>query len=315
MTDPYAILGVSRTASADEIRRAYRTLAKALHPDARPGDKASEERFKQVGQAFKLLSDADKRAKFDRGEIDGEGNERAAFHFRSRPGGSAGQRGPTGRFEDISDLFSDLFSENQARAGRRGPGAGAGAGAGGFASGFGGDAGRRGPGADLKAGVTVTFEEAMRGAKRRVGLSAARAVEVSIPAGVETGTVLRLRGQGEPSLTGGPPGDALVEVRVAPHAFFRREGDDVWVDLPITPREAAFGAVVRAPTVDGPVEVRVPEGANSLHKLRLRGKGAPKAEGGRGDQIIQLVIDLPTNDPALDSFLETSKGLISIRLK
>lgn len=291
MTDPYAILGVSRSASADEIRRAYRKLAKTLHPDARPGDKQAEERFKEVGRAFKLLSDPDTRARFDRGEIDAEGNERAPFHFRSRPGESAGARGPSGRFEDISDLFSDLFSDGGARRGRGGMGGA------GFAP---------AKGADLKAGVTVSFEEAMRGAKRRVGLTGGRAVEVSIPAGVESGKVLRLRGQGQPGPHGGPAGDVLVEVRVRSHDWFRRDGDDIRLDLPISLKEALFGGAVRAPTVDGPVEVRVPAGANSGAQLRLRGKGAPKASGGgRGDQIIKLVVDVPLNDPALEAFLET----------
>ncbi|MGJ3231305.1 MAG: DnaJ C-terminal domain-containing protein [Oceanicaulis sp.] len=293
MTDPYAILGVPRSASADEIRRAYRKLAKALHPDTRPGDKQAEERFKEVGRAFKLLSDPETRARFDRGEIDADGNERAPFHFRSRPGESAGQRGPSGRFEDISDLFSDLFSDVGARRGR---GAG-GMGGAGFAP---------AKGADLKAGLTVSFEEAMRGAKRRVGLSGGRAVEVAIPAGVESGKVLRLRGQGAPGPQGGAPGDALIEVRVRPHDWFRRDGDDIRLDLPISLKEALFGGAVRAPTVDGPVEVRVPAGANSGAQLRLRGKGAPRASGaGRGDQIIKLVVDVPLNDPALEAFIET----------
>ncbi|MEQ8435575.1 MAG: J domain-containing protein [Oceanicaulis sp.] len=293
MTDPYAILGVSRSASADEIRRAYRKLAKALHPDTHPGDKPSEERFKEVGRAFKLLSDPEKRAKFDRGEIDAEGNERAPFHYRSRPGESTGQRGPSGRFEDISDLFSDLFSEGGGRRARGGPG--------GMGGGF--------PptrGADLKAGVTVSFEEAMRGAKRRVGLSGGRAVDVAIPPGVESGKVLRLRGQGEPGGRGGPAGDVLIEVRVSAHDWFRRDGDDIRVDLPISLKEALFGGAVRAPTVDGPVEVRIPAGANSGSQLRLRGKGAPRATGtGRGDQIIKLVVDVPLNDPSLETFIET----------
>ena len=293
MKEPYAILGVSKSASADEIRRAYRKLAKELHPDARPGDKAAEERFKDVGQAFKLLSDPDAKAKYDRGEIDADGNERAAYHFRSRPGGPAGQRGPSGRFEDISDLFSDLFSDlgqggRQSAAGGPRPGAGA----------------RPMKGRDLKAGVTVSFAEAMRGGKRRVGLTGGRTVEVSIPAGVEAGQVLRLRGQGEAGGQGGPAGDCLIEVAIRPHAFFRRDGADVRVDLPITLKEALFGGAVRAPTVDGPVEVRVPAGANSGAQLRLRGKGAPKAGGGQGDQIIKLIIDVPMNDPSLESFIE-----------
>ncbi len=286
MKDPYAILGVTKSASADEIRRAYRKLAKELHPDARPDDKQAEERFKEVGQAFRLLSDPETRARFDRGEIDANGQETAAFHFRSRPGGPAGQRGPSGRYEDISDIFSDLFSD------------------------FGGARGgpRPGPqpvkGRDLKAGVTVSFEEAMRGGKRRVGLTGGRAVEVAIPAGVEPGQVLRLRGQGEPGQQGAPAGDCLVEIAIRPHAWFRRDGADIRLDLPISLKEALFGGAVRAPSVDGPVEVRVPAGANSGAQLRLRGKGAPKPGGGHGDQIIKLIVDVPLNDPALEAFIE-----------
>jgi DnaJ-class molecular chaperone len=286
MQDPYAILGVSRTASADEIRSAYRKLAKELHPDARPDDKASEERFKQVGQAFKLLSDVDKRARFDRGEIDAGGNERAAFHFRSRPGGPSSQRGPSGRFEDVSDIFSDLFSDSGAQRRARGAGQGA------------------AKGADLRAGVTISLEDSILGAKRRVGLSDGRTVEVSLPAGVDAGQVLRLRGQGSPGRGGGPAGDALIEVAVRPHPHLRREGADLRLDLPISLKEALFGGKVRAPTVDGPVEVRVPAGASSGAQLRLRGKGAPTSGGGRGDQIIKLVIDVPLNDPALEAFIE-----------
>lgn len=282
MTDPYAILGVSRTASADEIRRAYRKLAKALHPDARPNDKAAEEKFKEVTQAFKLLSDPEQRARFDQGEIDAQGQERPAYHFRSRPGGGPGDRGPSGRFEDLGDLFSDLFTD------------------------FGGSRSRAQPmrGAEIKGLLNVSFEEAMKGAKKRVSLSNGKSLEVGVPAGVESGKVLRLRGQGHPGRDGGPAGDALVEIVIAEHPWFRREGENIRLDLPISLKEALFGGTVRAPTVDGMVEVRVPAGANSGAQLRLRGKGAPKAEGGRGDQIIRLVIDVPLDDPELEGFVE-----------
>ena len=281
--DPYAILGVSRTASADEIRRAYRKLAKELHPDARPGDKAAEEQFKHVTQAFTLLSDPEQRARFDQGEIDAAGQERPAYHFRSRPGGGPGARGPSGRFEDLGDMFSDLFTD------------------------FGGSRAQAQAlkGADINARLTVTFEEAIKGGKKRVTLGSGKAVEVAIPAGVETGKVLRLRKQGHPGRNGGPVGDALVEIVIAPHAWFRREGDHIRLDLPISLKEALFGGVVRAPTVDGPVEVRVPAGANSGAQLRLRGKGAPTQSGDRGDQIIRLVVDVPLNDPHLEDFVES----------
>lgn len=287
MKDPYAILGVSRSASADEIRRAYRKLAKELHPDTRPDDKAAEERFKEVTQAFKLLSDPEKRARFDQGDIDAEGRETASFHFRSRPGAGASQRGPRGQFEDIGDIFSELFND------------------------FGGqERGRRARpqprrGADVRAGVTVSFEEAVTGAKRRVEFQPGKPIDVTIPPGVEDGQVLRLKGQGQPGQAGGPAGAGLVEVKIRPHAYFRREGEDIRIDLPISLKEALQGGKVRAPTVEGPVEVRVPEGTSSGALLRLRGKGVPKPDGTRGDQIIRLMIDVPLDDAELERFVET----------
>lgn len=290
MRDPYAILGVTKSASADEIRRAYRKLAKELHPDARPDDAKAEERFKEVTQAFKLLSSAETRAKFDRGEIDADGRERAPFHYRSHPDAPPGQRGPSGRFEDISDIFSDLFADRARAAGARG--------------GSGGPR-RAAPGADMRGEITVSFEESVLGAKKRVSFQGGRAIEISVPAGVEDGQVLRLRGQGAPSSSGGPAGDALITVRIRPHALFQREGRDIRIDLPISLKEAVLGGVVRAPTVDGVVEVRVPAGSISGALLRLRGKGAPGADGKRGDQIIRLIIDVPPADPALEAFLET----------
>lgn len=286
MMDPYSILGVSRTASAAEIRAAYRKLAKALHPDARPNDKAAEERFKQVTAAFKLLSSDETRARYDRGEIDSEGRERAPFHYRSRPGGGPSDRGPSGKFEDIGDIFSDLFSDfgaqNQAGARRQQPPQ---------------------SGADIKRTVKISFIEAMKGTKRRVQVRDGKMLDVSIPAGVEDGRVLRLKGQGEkPPL--GQAGALLISIQVEPHSVLKREGQDIRLDLPVDLKEALFGAKVRVPTLEGDVDVRVPAGANSGTLLRLRGRGVSDDKGEKGDQIIRIMVDLPLNDPSLEAFIE-----------
>lgn len=277
MTDPYSILGVPKSADADEIRRAYRKLAKELHPDANPGDKAAEDRFKKVSAAFKLLSNAETRARYDRGEIDGEGNERAAFHPGYAGAGAARGQTRAGGFEDISDIFSDLFTDFRPRSRAR-------------------------KGADLRFRLDLDFLDAAKGATKRVTLPAGRTLDVRTPPGVTDGQTLRLAGQGEPGAAGGPPGDALVELHVRPHKYFSRDGDDVRLDLPVSFAEAVKGAKVRAPTIDGAVEVQVPPGSSSGTLLRLRGKGFPTKGGKRGDQIIRVLIDLPADDAALKSF-------------
>ncbi|MEN0652562.1 MULTISPECIES: DnaJ C-terminal domain-containing protein [Hyphobacterium] len=276
MTDPYSILGVPKSADADEIRRAYRKLAKELHPDANPGDQAAEDRFKKVSSAFKLLSNTETRARYDRGEIDGEGNERAAFHPGYAGAGRAQARGAG--FEDISDIFSDLFTDFRPRSRAR-------------------------KGADLRFRLDLDFLDAAKGATKRVTLPAGRTLDVRTPPGVTDGQTLRLAGQGEPGVSGGPPGDALVELHVRPHKYFSRDGDDVRLDLPVSFAEAVKGAKVRAPTIDGAVEVQVPAGASSGTLLRLRGKGFPTKGGKRGDQIVRVLIDLPADDAALKAFV------------
>lgn len=285
MTDPYEVLGVKPSASQDEIRRAYRALAKELHPDARPGDTQAEDRFKEVSAAFRLLSDVNQRARFDAGEIDASGRERPAFHFRARSDAGPSARGPSGRFEDIGDIFSDLFTDfgraNGARAN-----------------------GRPIRGADVRQKLMIELEEAVHGARRRVKTPSGRAIDVNIPPGVSDGRVLRLKDQGEPGQNGGPRGAALIEIGVKPHAWFKRDGADIRLDLPISVKEAVFGGKVRAPTIDGPVEVRVPPGSTSGAILRLRGKGAPDASGERGDQLIRLMVDVPVDDAALERFLD-----------
>ncbi|MBY0447849.1 MAG: DnaJ domain-containing protein [Hyphomonadaceae bacterium] len=266
--DPYAALGVSRSANADEIRRAYRKLAKELHPDVRPGDAAAEERFKRATAAFNLLGDAEMKGRFDRGEVDAEGNERAGYNFRSGgpryQGQAGGQPGADSAF-DLGDIFSDLFGSSGSR---------------GFA---------RMRGRDIRFTLEVDFLDAINGANRRVQLSEGRTLDVRIPPGVESGQVLRLKGQGGPGVQGGAAGDALVELTVRPHPVFRREGEDIHVDLPVSLTEAVEGGKVPVPTPSGAVSLTIPAGANTGMILRLKGRGV----GGRGDQFVRLSVHLP----------------------
>jgi DnaJ-class molecular chaperone len=280
--DPYAALGLSRSASADEIRRAYRQLAKELHPDVRPGDKQAEERFKRATASFNLLSDPVTRARFDRGEIDADGNERMAFSQRgqARQGARGAYTGPAGQEQpfDLGDIFSDLF--------------GTGAGARGFA---------RMRGRDIRFTLDIEFLDSINGARRRVSLAEGRTLDVAIPAGVESGQVLRLKGQGGPGVQNGPAGDALVELRVRPHAYFRREGQDVHMDLNISLTEAVEGARVQVPTPSGAVTLTIPAHANTGAVLRLKGKGV----AGTGDQFVKLLISLPEGqDDELTKFVK-----------
>lgn len=285
--DPYATLGVSRTATADDIRRAYRTLAKELHPDVRPGDKQAEERFKKATAAFNLLSDAAMKSRFDRGEIDADGNERMAFNSRPRQStrqhaGAGAGAGPAGGAQDafdLGDIFSDLF----------GPGFGN------------GRSYSRMRGRDIRFTLDIDFLDSINGARRRVSLAEGRTLDVAIPGGVESGQVLRLKGQGGPGVQGGPAGDALVELTVRPHAFFRREGQDIHMDLNVSLTEAVEGARVQAPTPTGPVTLTVPAGSNTGKTLRLKGKGV----AGQGDQFVRLQVVLPeTIDEDLRKFVK-----------
>jgi len=296
--DPYASLGVSRASSADDIRRAYRALAKELHPDVRPGDKAAEERFKRATAAFNLLSDPVTKQRFDRGEIDADGNERMAFNARGprqgarsyagagagaagTAGGGGAGAGPGGAGDpfDLGDIFSDLF----------GPGFG------------GARTYSRMRGRDIRFTLDIDFLDSINGAKRRISLAEGRTLDVAIPAGVETGQVLRLKNQGGAGVQGGPAGDALVELRVRPHAFFRREGQDVHMDLNISLTEAVEGARIQAPTPGGNVTLTIPAGSNTGKVLRLKGKGV----SGQGDQFVRLQVVLPElSDEDLKKFVK-----------
>ncbi|WP_122464665.1 DnaJ C-terminal domain-containing protein [Brevundimonas lutea] len=273
--DPYKELGVSKGASAEEIKKAFRKLAKDLHPDKNPGDAKSEERFKRITAAFDLLGDAEKRAKFDRGEIDADGREQ----FRGYPGGGAyaggrpggfGQRG-NAQFEDID--LDELFGMFGGRGRERGPRD--------FTS----------KGQDVRATLEVSLEEAIAGATRRIQFSDGRMLDVTIPKGAADGQVLRLKGQGAPGRNG-PAGDALIELRIAPHPVWKREGADLSMDLPVSVPDAVLGAKVPLRTPEGTVSMTIPKGSNSGKVLRLKGRGA-FAGGRRGDLLARIVIMLP----------------------
>lgn len=297
MNNPYETLGVPPTASADEIRKAYRKLAKQHHPDLNPGKAEAERRFKDVTAAYDLLSDPDKRARFDRGEIDAQGQERGFNPFQG--GGGPFQGGGYGRgrgaesfsADDLQDAFGNLFGNR---------------GFGGFGFGAGGGPRMRAGGGNLSLGLPLDFVEAVKGGKRRVTLPDGRSLDVDLPAGLEDGATVRLKGQGLPGVNGGPAGDALITVSVRPHPWFRREGTAVHLDLPVTLAEAVLGARVRVPTIDGPVMLAIPRGANNGTRLRLKGKGIPEADGrNRGDQFVTVRIALPDPpDPALEEFVK-----------
>jgi DnaJ-class molecular chaperone len=282
--DPYLELGVSRTATADEIRKAFRKLAKAHHPDANPGDKKAEEKFKQVSAAFDILGDAEKRKRFDLGQIDADGRE-TMRGFGGQPGNGPFNAGGFGRggFHreegpeiDLSELFGGMFNQG----GGRGPFGGGGQ-AGGFAS--------KGP--DVKARLDIDLEEAIKGGKKRVAFSDGRTIDVTIPVGAQEGQTLRLKGQGGQGRGGA--GDALIELVIRPHPIYRREGDQLVMDLPISIPDAVLGGKVEAPTPDGAVMLNVPKASNSGQTLRLKGRGMPDAKGKRGDLLARLVVTLP----------------------
>ncbi len=286
--DPYAALGVKRDASQDEIRRAYRKLARKHHPDLNPGDKAAEETFKRVASAHDLLSDPEKRARFDRGEIDASGQERPQQRYWrdfAEAGGPQGQPSDAG-FADMADadeILAELFGRRPGRGARGG--------------------GIRMRGADLHGRLSLDFLEAVNGAKKRVTLPEGETVDVTVPPGTRDGQVLRLRGKGAPGLGGGPAGDLLVEVQVGAHRHYSRKGDDILLDLPVTLPEAVLGGRIEVPTPAGAVMVNVPKGSNTGTVLRLKGRGVPRADGGRGDAYVTLRIVLPDQpDPALEEF-------------
>jgi DnaJ-class molecular chaperone len=283
--DPYAILGVKREATQDEIRSAYRQLAKKLHPDLNPGDKQAEEKFKQVAAAYDLLGDAEKRGRFDRGEIDASGAERPRErYYRDFHGADAGEHayssgGGFADFAEDDDILAQVLGRGRGRSGLR----------------------IRGQ--DMHYRLPVEFMEAVNGATKRITMPDGTTLDVTIPAGTRDQQILRLRGKGGPGIGGAPSGDALVTIEVAPHRLFTRKDDDIHLDLPISLPEAVLGGKIDVPTPSGPVVMTVPKGANTGTVLRLRGKGAARADGSRGDEYVTLKIVLPEKpDAELEEF-------------
>ena len=306
-TDPYQILGVSRGASEKDIKSAYRKLAKELHPDTNKDNPKAADRFSEVARAYDLLSDKDKRARFDRGEIDIDGNPTMGFGGGPGGGFGGGQRGfRTEGFEgfgnegiDLGDIFDGLF--------------GGGSGGGG-AGGFGGGRPRAAPrGANVQYRLSVSLPDAATRAPQRITLADGKTIDLKLPAGVEDGTQMRLAGKGEPGPGGA--GDALVTIQVSPHAFFRRDGDNIRLDLPISLDEAVNGAKVKVPTVEGAVMLTLAPGSSSGKTLRLKGKGMSRKDGTRGDQLVTLEIALPEADDDLARRLEGWRDERPLRAK
>ena len=285
-TDPYTTLGVARGAGEADIKKAYRKLAKELHPDTNRDNPKAAERFSRVTAAYDLLGDKDKRARFDRGEIDGDGNPANPFAGQGgarsgfRPGQGGGFGGAAGA--DIGDIFEGLF--------------------GGGAGGFGGRQPPRSKGSNVSYRLAVPFEDAAASRPQRITLSDGKTIDLKLPAGVESGTQIRVSGKGEAGPGGN--GDAIIALEIGKHAFFTRDGDHVRIDLPVTLAEALRGGPVKVPTVDGAVMLNIPKGSTSGKVLRLKARGFMGKTGTRGDQLVTLMIDVPGDDVALTAFLD-----------
>lgn len=280
MIDPYEILGVAKSSTDDEIRKAYRRLARKHHPDVNPGSKDAEAKFKEIAGAYDLLSDPEKRRRFDAGEIDASGAERPRQrYYRDFAAGESGRRYGAGSgyadFADTDELLAELLGR-----------------------------GRRTRGADLQVQLGLDMLDSISGVTRQLALPDGSTISLTIPAGVEDGEVLRLKGKGAAAPSEGPPGDLLVQIAIRPHRFFRREGDDVLLELPVTLKEAVLGAKVRVPVPSGAVMLSVPKASNTGAVLRLKGKGVARL-GAPGDLLVTLKVVLPKEpDPALESLLE-----------
>ncbi len=294
MIDPYQALGVAKGANEKEIKSAYRKLAKELHPDKNKDNPKATERFSDVTKAYDLLLDKDKRAQFDRGEIDAEGNPTAPFGYGGGGGGGY-QRGPAGQQFDFGNGgadFGDIFEGLFGGGGRAG------------GSPF-GNRQRSAPppkGANVAYRLKVEFTAAATLQKQRITLEDGKTIDLSLPKGVEEGTQMRLSGKGR--VGPGGNGDAIVTIHINPHPFFERDGDNITLELPISLKEAVEGAKIKVPTVDGPVMLSIPAGSDSGKTLRLKNKGFHGKSGTRGNQLVTLMIVLPKKDEKLEQFVK-----------
>jgi DnaJ-class molecular chaperone len=311
--DLYQRLGIKRGASDEEVKKAYRSLAKQLHPDRNKDNPNAAKRFGEITQAYDLLSDKEKRARYDRGEIDEDGNPKMPFGAGFggySPGGGAGPRpgpGPggfqgfppgfdAGNTADLSDLFEGLFGAANAARGRKQSGP----------TGFRPRSRASQKGADVAYRLKVPFVDAATLRPQRITLADGKTIDMKLPKGLEDGTRIRLTGKGQPGPSG--TGDAIVTVSIASHPFYTREGNDIRLQLPVTLKEAVLGAKVKVPTPDGPVMLTIPKGTSSGKVLRLKGRGFTDKSGKRGDQLVTVEVDLPAADSELEAFAQSWKG-------
>ncbi|EEE46646.1 DnaJ C-terminal domain-containing protein [Roseibium alexandrii] len=328
MRDPYSVLGVAKSANEGDIKKAFRQLAKKYHPDQNKDDPGAQQRFAEVNQAYEIVGDKDKRAQFDRGEIDAEGKQKfqsrgfdgfSGFEDFGATGGTRGFRssgstsgGAAGGFDDI---LNDILGGFGGRGGARG---GAGQGAGGSAGASGARARRASPskGANADLMAAVSLEDILNSGKAQVTLPSGKTVNVTLPKGVVEGEKIRLKGQGHPGDQGGPAGDALIEVRFKTHKLFDVKGYDLHLDLPITLYEAILGAKIRTPTLTGAVNLTIPENTSSGKTMRLKGKGLPTKNGGHGDLLVKIQIMLPPHgDDELDTLMKAWREITPYRVR